>query len=49
MPITFAVKKVQRNIYMTIDSLMTLIFTQGYNCVSNLTIFKSCSIILFYY
>ena len=35
--ITFAVKTVQLKVNMTIISPMTLTFTQGHNCVSNLT------------
>ena len=37
MPMTFAVKSVQLKICMTIASTMTLLFTQGRNCVSNLS------------
>ena len=39
MPITFAANIVRLKVYMTIASPMTLTFTQGHNCVSNLTTF----------
>ena len=43
MPIELAVKILRLKVgvyYMTIASLMTLTFTQGHNCVSNLAIFQ---------
>ena len=37
MPNEFAVKMVQRKVYVNIAGLMTLTFIQGHKCVSNLT------------
>ena len=43
-----AVKTVRLKVYMTVASPITLIFTQPYNCFSNLTLLLSCSIIAIY-
>ena len=45
MPIKFAVKIVRLKVYNNLLSLMTLLFTQGHNCISNWTICLTCSII----
>ena len=39
MAIKFAVKIVRLKVCMTIANVMTLTFTEGHNCVSNLTTF----------
>ena len=40
MPIKFAVNIARLKVYTAIASPMTLIFTQGHTCVSNLTTFE---------
>ena len=44
MPIKLAVKIVRLKVYTTLAIPMTLTFSQGHKCVSNLTIFLTCNI-----
>ena len=46
--VIFGVNIVRLRVYIIVASSMTLTFTEGYNCVSNLPIFLTCSLIEIY-
>ena len=46
MPTKFAAKIIRLKAYITVASPMTLTFTQGHNCISNLAVVLTCSLIV---